>query len=97
MPDWIKNLPFPLLVIGFSAVSFLLGIVLIFKPELAIEAQRRFYARINWRFEPISMAKEIRNTRIMGIILIAAALAAVVFLILNPAPTLPSRIIIKNY
>jgi uncharacterized membrane protein len=97
MPDWVKNLPFQLIVAVLSALSFLLGIILIFKPELAIEIQRRFYAKINWRFEPISMPKEIRNTRIMGIILIGAAIAAVVFLILNPSQDLPSRIIIKNF
>ena len=43
-----------------------MGLLLIFKPSLAIEIQKRFYAQINWRIEPISMEKEVRNTRIMG-------------------------------
>jgi hypothetical protein len=39
---------------------------LIIKPEFDIEIQRRFYARINWRIEPVSLEKELRNTRLMG-------------------------------
>ena len=97
MPNWLKNLPFPAIIIGFASFSFFIGIFLIFKPGLAIEIQRRFYAKINWKFEPISMLKEVRNTRIMGLILVAAALAAVVFLILAPPVQLDPRIIIKNF
>jgi len=37
--------------------------------------QRRFYLLINWRIEPVSMEKEIRNTRWMGLFLIALVLA----------------------
>ncbi|TBR16325.1 hypothetical protein EPO66_04775 [bacterium] len=54
----------------FASVNFFIGLVLFLKPGLAIEIQRRFYAKINWRVEPISMPKEIRNTRIMGVFLI---------------------------
>ncbi|MEK6563652.1 MAG: hypothetical protein AABZ65_01325 [Candidatus Omnitrophota bacterium] len=35
--------------------------------------------RINWRIEPVSMPKEIRNTKLMGVFLIIAALAGSVF------------------
>jgi hypothetical protein len=51
-------------------LSFLFGIFVFFKPSLAIELQRRFYERINWKMEPISMPREIRNTKIMGLLLI---------------------------
>lgn len=59
------------------------GIFLITKPALAIEIQRRFYAKINWRIEPISISKEIRNTRIMGTGLIIFSLATLIFAFLN--------------
>jgi hypothetical protein len=66
-----------LLVLG--AVSVLFGLFLFLNPALAIEVQRKFYKRINWRIEPISMQKEIRNTKIMGLFLIALTLLIVVY------------------
>jgi len=54
------------------------GLFLIIRPSLAIEIQRRFYAMINWKIEPISMSKEIRNTRIMGWFLIALCIVTII-------------------
>ncbi|MFH1442105.1 MAG: hypothetical protein ABIH18_08725 [Candidatus Omnitrophota bacterium] len=54
--------------------SLIIGLLLAINPVLSIEIQRRFYERINWRMEPISMEKEIRNTRIMGIFLTLLAI-----------------------
>ena len=54
------------LKLTFSLFGFLAGLFFIIKPELAIEIQRRFYAKINWKIEPISKSLELRNTRIMG-------------------------------
>jgi len=45
--------------------------------------QKKFYAKINWRIEPISMQKEIRNTKIMGIFLVSLALATIIYPFLN--------------
>ncbi len=58
----------------------MIGAVLIFKPALVIELQRSFYLLINWRIEPISMAKEIRNTRLMGVFLVSVVLLTVLYL-----------------
>lgn len=63
----------------FSIFSFVMGLFLLVKPQLAIEIQRRFYVCINWKIEPISMEKEIRNTRIMGGFLIAVLILTVIF------------------
>jgi hypothetical protein len=63
------------LAASFSAV---LGVWLFARPAHAIEMQRRFYARINWKIEPLSMEKELRNTKVMGIILIAASILTVI-------------------
>ncbi|MGB2630488.1 MAG: hypothetical protein WBD24_02105 [Candidatus Omnitrophota bacterium] len=52
-------------------INLFIGSFLFLKPELSIEIQIRFYEKINWRIEPISMRKEVRNTRLMGILLIA--------------------------
>jgi len=55
------------------------GVLLILKPKLTIKIQQKFYEKINWRIEPISIPKEIRNTRIMGAMLLIVALAAIFF------------------
>lgn len=49
-----------------------LGLLLILRPLQAIEFQKWFYFKINWRMEPVNMALEIRNTRIMGLMLMGA-------------------------
>ena len=59
----------------------LLGVFLFFRPAQAIELQRRFYLSINWRIEPVSMEKELRVTRYMGIFLILMVLVVLINLI----------------
>jgi hypothetical protein len=53
-----------------SIAGFLIGAFLFVRPTDAIEMQRKFYALINWKIEPISMDKEIKNTKIMGLFLV---------------------------
>lgn len=67
-----------LIVILISVIGVIIGLFVFFKPELTIEIQKKFYARINWRIEPISMQKEIRNTKIMGIFLVVVAVVGMV-------------------
>ena len=59
-----------------SVVSLIMGTFIFLRPEQVIDMQKRFYALINWRMEPIDMAKEIRNTRRMGLILVAFVFVA---------------------
>ena len=68
----------PLIPILISLVSIIIGLFVFFKPVLTIEIQKKFYEKINWRIEPISMPKEIRNTRIMGIFLVAVAIVTII-------------------
>ena len=68
------------MILVLPIVSLLLGILLLKKPEFAIEIQRRFYAKINWKIEPISMEKEIRNTKIMGLFLVGISVAAIIYI-----------------
>lgn len=59
--SWIK------IIIGVvGAMSLVLGAFLVAKPRRAIERQIEVYRHINWKMEPISWNKEIRNTRLMG-------------------------------
>lgn len=68
-----------LIVLAISIVSIAMGLFLFFKPFLAIELQKRFYRLINWRIEPVSMQKEIRNTKLMGLFLIVVTLFALIY------------------
>ena len=74
------SLPFELILIFIFAISMLAGLFIFLRPTLTIELQRRFYERINWRIEPISMVKEIRNTRAMGLSLIVITVAVGIYL-----------------
>ncbi|MBN3037994.1 MAG: hypothetical protein JW869_01095 [Candidatus Omnitrophica bacterium] len=65
------------------AISVLLGLYLHFRPASAIKLQKKFYKKINWLIEPVSMPREIRNTKIMGMLLIFVALAMAVVIIVQ--------------
>jgi hypothetical protein len=60
-----------------------MGFFLHRNPSLAIELQKRFYEKINWRIEPVSMEKEIRNTRFMGLLLIIATITTIIIMVLS--------------
>ncbi len=80
--DYLSRLPARGIVSILSLIGLFVGLGLLFKPALAIALQKKFYERINWRIEPISMEKEIRHTRMMGlftVIFLAATLYLVFF------------------
>jgi hypothetical protein len=58
-------------------ITSIVGIFLATAPASAIELQRKFYEKINWVIIPVSMEKELRNTKRMGLwILIATLITA---------------------
>lgn len=74
----------PSLILSLIFVAgVLIGLFLFLKPNSAIELQRQFYERINWRIEPISLAKEIRNTKIMGLFLIIISFTTITYMLIN--------------
>ncbi|MFC1646284.1 hypothetical protein ACFL2Y_03795 [Candidatus Omnitrophota bacterium] len=64
-----------------AILALLNGLICFLNPDLAIKIQKKFYERINWRIEPIDMAKEIRNTRIMGLISLILSITLVIYII----------------
>jgi len=64
------------LVRALSLFSLLTGLVCLRWPARVIAFQQKFYSWINWRMEPISMSKEIRNTRLMGLSMVLLAVSA---------------------
>lgn len=73
----------PLIPILIALAGITVGLFVFFKPVLTIEIQKKFYAKINWRIEPVSMQKEIRNTKIMGVFLVIVAIIAVIYSLMS--------------
>ena len=60
--------------------GMLFGIFILLRSALVIKLQIKFYEMINWRIFPVSMEKEVRNTKYMGIFLILFCLSASVYI-----------------
>ena len=71
------------LILFISLVSFTFGLLLYTQPLRMFEIQRRFYAKINWRIEPISIEKEIRNTKAMGVFLMLFVAGALTYYLIR--------------
>lgn len=71
----VAGLPWKIIIVLVACFGLCMGLFLMFRPASAIRLQQGFYARINWRMTPISLEKEIRNTRLMGAFLILSLLA----------------------
>lgn len=65
------------LTVAVIAIAF--GALVAWQPKKVIDLQIAFYRLINWRMEPISMAKEIRNTRIMGLSVLFLGIFAFIY------------------
>lgn len=70
--------------IVLSLLSLACGLWCVRDPKGAIAFQQYFYSKINWRIEPVSWEKEIRNTKGMGVFLLLASLATLTVLFLAP-------------
>lgn len=70
------------MVVALSCLGF--GTFVFLRPLRMIELQKKFYEKINWRIEPISLPKEIRNTKIMGCFLIIFVVLAVLITVVQP-------------
>jgi len=80
----LTNIPILPILILFSTIGLAVGAFMVINPALSIEIQRRFYCRINWKIEPISLSKEIRNTRVMGWFLIILSVATLFLTLTKP-------------
>ncbi len=73
----------PLVFTLAALIALMVGSYIYLNPELVIVLQKKFYALINWRMEPISIPKEIRNTKLMGAFLIVFTLMCAIYYWLN--------------
>lgn len=61
----------------------LFGALVAWKPKKVIDIQIALYRPFNWKIEPISMEKEIRNTRTMGRVVLILGLVAFLYIIVR--------------
>lgn len=71
------------ILILLPIIALLVGLFLLLRPQESLEIQRIFYQRINWRIEPISIKREIRNTKAMGLFLICLSIVTVTYIIID--------------
>jgi len=64
----------------FILAGIIFGAFVYLNTPLAIKMQMKFYKKINWRMEPVSMQKEIRNTKIMGLFLFIFCVLAIIYI-----------------
>lgn len=65
----------------FIVIAVTFGALLAWKPKKTIEIQIAMYQPFNWKLEPISWEKEIRNTRIMGLVVLILGIASFMFML----------------
>jgi hypothetical protein len=68
-----------LIFICVALFALITGSFVYSSPERIIDIQKKFYALINWRMEPISMPREIRNTKLLGLFLILFTLISCLY------------------
>ena len=70
----------PCVRLTVAVIALIIGTFIAWQPKKSIDKQIAFYRLINWKIEPISMEREIKNTRIMGVIVLAAGILGIVCL-----------------
>jgi len=65
-----------------ASIAIITGALIAWKPRKVIDIQIAFYRLINWELRPVSMEKEIRNTRIMGAFVLIAGILTFLYVYL---------------
>jgi hypothetical protein len=61
-------------------IGIVVGILVFFYPVSVMRMQVKFYEKINWRIEPISLQKEFNRTKYTGLYLIALCLFSSIYI-----------------
>lgn len=64
-------------------IAIIFGALVAWKPKKTIDIQIALYRPFNWKLEPVSMEKEIRNTRIMGLTVLILGILSLVYILLT--------------
>lgn len=65
------------------AIAIVFGALVAWKPKKTIDIQTALYRPFNWKLEPISMEKEIKNTRIMGLTVLILGTLSLIYILLK--------------
>ncbi|MFH1594114.1 MAG: hypothetical protein ABID09_05415 [Candidatus Omnitrophota bacterium] len=65
-----------------TTIATVFGALLMWRPKKVIEIQIALYKPFNWKIEPVSMTKEIRNTRLMGLAVFIAGIVSFVLVLI---------------
>lgn len=68
--------------LSITVIAIVFGALVAWKPKKTIEIQIALYRPFNWKLEPISMEKEIKNTRIMGLIVLILGIISLIYIFL---------------
>ena len=63
-------------------IAIVFGALVAWKPKKTIDIQTALYRPFNWKLEPISMEKEIRNTRVMGLAVLILGVLSLIYILL---------------
>jgi len=66
------------IILSVAGIAF--GLFMVLRPALIIKMHIKSTEKSNWRLEPISMEKELRNTKISGINLAAVCILAITYI-----------------
>ncbi|MDP2928074.1 MAG: hypothetical protein Q8N80_04690 [Candidatus Omnitrophota bacterium] len=66
--------------VAFIIVGIVVGLLVFFYPVSVMRMQVKFYEKINWRIEPISLQKEFKRTKNTGLYLLALCLLASIYI-----------------
>ena len=66
-----------------AVIAIVFGGLVAWKPKKTIDIQIALYRPFNWKIEPISMDKEIRNTRIMGLAVLILGILSLGYILLK--------------
>ncbi len=68
------------LAVAFIIVGIPVGLLVFFFPVSVMKMQVKFYEKINWRIEPISLQKEFTRTKYTGFYLVVLCLLASIYI-----------------
>ena len=61
--------------LGMGCLGFVLGVLSAVRPERSIGLYQWIMKCFNWSVVPIDLPREVRNTRVLGVALVALSLA----------------------
>ena len=65
-----------------AVIAIVFGALIAWKPKKAIDIQIALYRPFNWKLEPISWEKEIKNMRTMGLTVLIAGILTFMYVYL---------------